>query len=197
MWKFLNVHPEGKRVGDCVKRAITTVAKMDYHQVQLELNRYKKVTGCEKFNNTKNCNAYVEKVLHMVKISFPAEAGKERMNGERFCKAYPKGRYILRMAGHWTACIDGVIYDTWDCTDKCVYNAWMLPSKEQVQLIQAAEDEALKKKEQAKAAKEKLKAQEKKIKDKYKAKMKPLQKKLKELEKQMAKEIEELKKGGK
>lgn len=126
MYKYYNAHPDGKLVGDCVKRAITKAAEMDYNEVKRELNRYKKVTGAAKFNEPKNCNKYVENVLHGRKISFPAEKGKDRMNGNRFCRAYPKGRYILRMAKHWSCCVDGVIYDTWDCSEKCVYNAWKI-----------------------------------------------------------------------
>lgn len=126
MFEFLNVHPKGKFVSDCVKRAITLAAEMDYMEVQRELNRYKKVTGAKVFNECKNCNAYVENVLHGVKISFPAVKGQKRMNGERFCKAFPKGRFILRMAKHWSCCVDGVIYDTWDCSENCVYQAWQI-----------------------------------------------------------------------
>lgn len=124
MYQFLNVHPQGKLVPDCVKRAITTAAQMDYHEVQLELNRHKKITGAAKFNHDKNWKSYVENVLNGSKLSFPAKAGKPRMNGDRFCKAYPKGRYILNMAGHLSCCIDGIIYDTWDCSQKCVYTAY-------------------------------------------------------------------------
>lgn len=124
MYKYLNVHPKGLRVGDCVKRAITLVAGIDYMEVSKELNRYKKVSKCPYFNSNKNCEGYVEKVLKLNKISFPAVSGKPRMNGTRFCEAFPKGRYILRMAKHWTACVDGIIYDTWDCSEKCVYKAW-------------------------------------------------------------------------
>ena len=124
MYEFLNVHPKGLRVGDCVKRAITTATGMDYMEVQRELNRYKKVSGCSKFNENKNWKGYVENVLHGQKMSFQAVQGNPRMNGERFCGEFPKGNYILRMAGHLSCCIDGVIYDTWDCSDKCVYNAW-------------------------------------------------------------------------
>lgn len=124
MYKYLNLNPNNKKVGDCVKRAIAKTTGMDYHDVQLGLNRYKKVTHCTKFNEPKNCNGYVENVLKMAKITFQAEKGKKRMDGHTFCKLYPKGRYILRMAGHWSCCVDGVIYDTWDCRDKCVYNVW-------------------------------------------------------------------------
>ena len=124
MYQFLNVHPEGKFVGDCVKRAITTAAQMDYHEVQLELNRHKRLTGAKYFNEDKNWKSYVENVLNGTKLSFPAKRGMPRMNGERFCKAYPKGRYILNMAGHLSCCVDGIIYDTWDCSEKCCYTAY-------------------------------------------------------------------------
>lgn len=191
-YNYYNAHPEGKRVGDCVKRAITVVTKMDYHTVQLELNRYKKVTGAKKFNERKNCGEYVEKVLHMEKLSFPAQAGVHRMNGYSFAKSFPNGRYILNMAGHWTACVDGVIYDTWDCREKCVYTAYRLRSEEDLKKVLALEEEAKVNAEKEKKAKELKKTQIKKIKEKYAKKIKPLQKKIKDLEKLMAKEIEAL-----
>ena len=127
MFLYYNAHPKGLIVPDCVKRAISKAAEMDYHQVQLELNRYKKVTGAKQFNSDRNPDKYVTNVLHATKLSFPAEKGKPRMNGERFCTAYPKGNYILNMAGHWSCCVDGVIYDTWDCSEKCVYTAYKIP----------------------------------------------------------------------
>ena len=191
-FNFYNAHPEGKRVGDCVKRAITFVTKMDYHQVQLELNRYKKVTGAKVFNERKNCDSYCENVLKMKKISFPAQSGVARMNGYSFAKSFPKGRYILNMANPWTACVDGVIYDTWDCRDKCVYTAYQLRDENEVNEIIAQEKEEQLKREEEKKAKELKKAQVKKIKEKYAKKIKPLQKKIKDLEKLMNKEIEAL-----
>lgn len=129
MYEFLNLHPQGKLVGDCAKRAIAAVENRDYMEVQRELNRLKKETGCKSFNDDKNLKTYVAKHSYY-KLSFPAIKGESRMNGKRFCEAYPKGRYILNMAGHWTCCIDGIIYDTWDCSEKCVYTAWKyLPVK--------------------------------------------------------------------
>lgn len=125
MYKFLNLHPDGKRVGDCVKRAIAGAENRDYKEVSRELNRLKKETGCVRFNDDKNWKTYMLKHGYR-KLSFPAVKGQPRMNGKRFCEAYPKGRYILNMAGHLTCCVDGVIYDTWDCTEKCVYNAWQV-----------------------------------------------------------------------
>lgn len=126
MYKYLNVHPKGLIVGDCVKRAITTAAQMDYMEVQRELNRYKKITGAKTFSSDYNPHKYVENVLKARKLSFPAERGKKRMTAGEFSRTHPVGRYILNMAGHWSCCVDGVIYDTWDCSDKCVYTAYHL-----------------------------------------------------------------------
>ena len=124
MYTYYNAHPKGLSVGDCVKRAICKAANMDYMEVQRELNRYKKVTGASAYNTDHNPHKYVENVLHGVKMSFPAKAGKKRMTPEQFCKDYPTGNYILNMAGHWSCIVDGVIYDTWDCSDRCVYTAY-------------------------------------------------------------------------
>ena len=195
-FNFYNAHPEGKRVGDCVKRAISLVAQMDYHQVQIELNRYKKITGAKTFNSDYNPHKYCENVLFMTKLSFPAEKGKARMSGYTFAKHYPKGRYILNMAGHWTACIDGVIYDTWDCRDKCVYTAYAMNEPEVVERLKKAKNDQKIYEEQQRRHKEEEKMKARKIKDKYAKKIKPLQKKIKELEKLMAKELENIKQNG-
>ena len=126
MFVYYNAHPKNLSVGDCVKRAISKASNMDYMEVQRELNRYKKITGASSFNANYNPHKYVENVLHAKKLSFPAAKGSPRMNGTRFCEAFPKGRYILTMANHWSCCVDGVIYDTWDCSEKCVYTAYQI-----------------------------------------------------------------------
>ena len=126
MYIYHNAHPKGLRVGDCVKRAITKATGLDYDEVTRELNRFKKITGAKSFNSDRNCYDYVEKVLKRKKLSFPAQVGQPRMNGHTFCEEYQSGAYILNMAHHWSCCVDGVIYDTWDCRDKCVYTAYKI-----------------------------------------------------------------------
>ena len=126
MYQYYNAHPKGLHVADCVKRAIVKTTGMDYMEVQRELNRHKSITKCRKFNDPGNPEHYVEHILNATRISFPAQKGKPRMNGERFCKAYPKGSYILNMAGHWSCCVDGIIYDTWDTSEKCVYSCYKM-----------------------------------------------------------------------
>ena len=122
-YKFCNPHPDGKRVRDCVKRAICLAEGRDYRDVKNELNRLKRELGLEKFNSNENWKTYVER-KNYTKLSFPAIPGESRMNGHKFAETHPTGSYILRMAGHLSSCVDGVILDTWDCRDKCVYSAY-------------------------------------------------------------------------
>lgn len=122
IWKYYNAHPDNKNVKDCVVRAYCTACKIDYLDARKELNRF-----CKQFNLKYKNRFVIHKFMdskNFTKIRFPAQKGFNRMNGHMFAITYPTGKYILNMAHHLTCCIDGIIYDTWDCTDKCVYNAW-------------------------------------------------------------------------
>ena len=123
MYKFYNAHPKQLIVNDCVVRAYSTALGKNYNETRKELNRQKKELGFDSYKN----NNFIKKLFAKYKkISFPAIKGTSRIDGEMFCINYPNGKYILRMAGHLTCCIDGIIYDTWDCSNKCVYNAWKI-----------------------------------------------------------------------
>lgn len=126
MYCYLNLHPKGKLVGDCVKRAIAGATGIDYMEVARQLNRVKKITHCDVFNERRNIRYYLLEVLHTTELKFPAVKGASRMNGKRFSQMFPNGRYILNMAGHLSCCVNGIIYDTWDCSDKCVYSAYRI-----------------------------------------------------------------------
>ena len=123
MYKYYNANPRGLSTDDCVKRAISVATGMEYKNVQLELNRYKRVTGAESFNSDYNPHRYVEDVLNAKKITV------KKMTAGEFCRKYPKGRYILDMESHWSACVDGIIYDTWDCSKKTVNFAYEVTIK--------------------------------------------------------------------
>lgn len=50
-----------------------------------------------------------------------AERGKRRMTALDFAKSHPEGRYLLKLANHDTAVVNGKILDTYNCGDACVY----------------------------------------------------------------------------
>ena len=52
--------------------------------------------------------------------AYKAVKGKKRMTVLDFAKSHPKGRFIITIAKHETACVDGVILDAWNCGGKCV-----------------------------------------------------------------------------
>ena len=123
MFKYYNPHPKGLDVDDCVKRSLLAVLGRDwsYHRVTLELNSYKKITGAESFNAKPNPHRYVENVLGAEKITVQQE-----ITACVFCQKHARGRYILDMEGHWSACVDGCIYDTWDCGGEKVNFAYKI-----------------------------------------------------------------------
>ena len=120
MFRYYNAHPYKRSVEDCVKRSIALTTGIPYRDVQHGLNAHKKITGAKRFNQNGNPRSFVEKVL-----GFPCVASPKRTDGKResvadFAQSHPTGRYILSVSGHWTACIDGIIYDTWDCSNERV-----------------------------------------------------------------------------
>ena len=123
MYKYYNPHPKGTttEVGDCVKRAIVATTGRDYMEVQRELNAYKKITGAKSFNSNRNPHRYVEDVLNAKRIEVFSKT-----TVEEFCEQHPRGRYILDMDEHWSACVDGCIYDTWDCRSETVNFAYKI-----------------------------------------------------------------------
>ncbi len=125
MYKFFNAHPKGLRVKDCVKRALTVATGEDYMEIQRQLNRLKRELGAEHYNDNVVWKKFISN-KGWKEFTFQAVKGQKRMNGESFCESYPKGTYVLSMAGHLSVCKDGVIYDTWNCSQKCVYKAWLV-----------------------------------------------------------------------
>lgn len=119
MFQYYNAHPKGKSVPDCVVRATSVFFQKDYLEMRRELNRAKKELGFRTYSDSYFLKKYL-KNWH----SLQAIKGQPRMNGERFCQAFPKGRYLLSIAGHLSVCVDGVLYDTWDVSQKCVYGYW-------------------------------------------------------------------------
>lgn len=124
MFKYYNPHPKGLKTGDCVKRAIHICTGMDISVVSRQLNAFKKVTGAKSFNSDKNPHHYAEDVLGAKIITF-----KNKITAADFFLKHPIGRFILDMDGHWSACVDGDIYDTWDCEREGVNFAYEIATE--------------------------------------------------------------------
>ena len=115
MFKYYNAHPRKISVDDCVKRSITLATGIPYIEVQKGLNDHKKITGVKKFYDYPNPESYMKKVLGFERIAVAKNADGTRVTVEKFAKLHPRGRFVISISGHWTTCIDGIVYDTWDC----------------------------------------------------------------------------------
>lgn len=121
MFQEFNAHPKGLKTTDCVVRAISKATNIEYMESRRKLNQLKRDWGYSSYKDTKFLYKYFEGYPRLI---FKAVRGEPRLKGSDFTTLHPKGTYILKMAGHVTVCIDGVILDIWDCTYRSVYTAW-------------------------------------------------------------------------
>lgn len=119
IYEYVNPHPDNKKVGDCVKRAITLSSGLDYKNVQIELNRYKKITKAKLFNDNKNWLPFVEKELKWEKLK-----GYQNIKIGDFAKEHPEGTYLISCRRHLTTVKDGKVLDTWNCSYKAINKIW-------------------------------------------------------------------------
>lgn len=110
--------------GDCVVRAFATAANISWIDAFDIL--IKKARETYNMPNYKTCFQLVFEEYGFKKHGCKAVAGKKRMTVEDFCKKHKKGRFILDVAHHSTAVVDGVCYDVWNPANKCVYNYYEL-----------------------------------------------------------------------
>ena len=120
MFKYYNAHPRKLSVDDCVKRSIAISTGIPYLEVQKGLNDHKKITGVKTFYDNPNPRSYMEKVLGVPCVRASKKPNGEHITVEEFANSHPIGRYVISVSGHWTTCIDGIIYDTWDCSKEGV-----------------------------------------------------------------------------
>lgn len=124
MFKYYNPHPKGALTNDCVKRAIHVCTGTDITVISRQLNAFKKVTGAKRFNSDGNPDHFVVDVLNAKKITLEGKT-----TAEEFCALYSRGRYILAMNGHWSSCVDGDIYDIWNCEKEQVDFAYEIATE--------------------------------------------------------------------
>lgn len=119
-FRFYNAHPKNLSVSDCTKRSIALTTGIPYKEVERGLNEHKATTGAKLFYTDGNPASYMENELGFTRVAVPKMPSGARMTVEEFAATHQRGRYVLAVSGYWTSCIDGVIYDTWQCTDEGV-----------------------------------------------------------------------------
>lgn len=129
-YKFFNPNPRGKIVGDCVKRAIVVATGKDYKDVELEMNRTKKVKS-EPYNSKVNYVNYLENVLGLKPIKMTIKPCNKRWHVSTIddvMKDFPKMSYIMCVSKHLIGVKNRTIYDLGDdrIRDKGIYKIWLV-----------------------------------------------------------------------
>ena len=108
--------------GDCVIRSLTKVTGKECLQLFEELLPYARELQC-----MPKWKACYEKYLisnNFLYHGISNKKGSKRPTVDSFTKEHKEGTYLLRVAHHCVAVVDGIYYDTWDSGDCCLYGYW-------------------------------------------------------------------------
>lgn len=119
MFQFYNANPLGRFVNDCTVRAISLATGQTWDQTYEELSKFAQAQGM-----MADEVRYIDEYLDRKFIKVCGCREDNRVTIGEFCEKYPKGTYLITMAGHITCCIDGCIYDTFDPRGKLVWDAY-------------------------------------------------------------------------
>ena len=114
-YRFYNANALGKFHNDCTIRAISLAEGKTWDETYRELSRIAQNNGIilDDVN-------FIEPLLDN-RYDRMCYTGKYVGN---FVEEHPKGTYLITMKGHITCCINGVLYDTFDCRDRVMWCAW-------------------------------------------------------------------------
>lgn len=109
---------------DCTVRALTIACQIPYDEMYDFLAD--KGRKSWKGFNLKWLEDGMSFFGHRVeKTTFQAVKGQKRMNPKTFSEQFTKGRYVVKVAKHVFAFVDGVSHDTFqERDDRCIYVAW-------------------------------------------------------------------------
>ena len=126
MGRYVYFQPNKKdlkdKVGDCQIRAFSKVMNLSWLEAfDLTIPICRELQTCTIFD----CDLAKTKIamgsLGFTYTGISNKKGKKRPTVASFAKDHPKGRYIVSVAHHVVAVVDGKYYDTWDSGYKSLY----------------------------------------------------------------------------
>lgn len=121
MSKFVyhNINPYRIEEEDCVCRAISLALNIDYNAIKNLLEMSADLNECDTL-----CICCYHHLLEDV-FDLPVYYCNFNETVEDIASKYTHNRLIIRIDGHLTCAINGIIYDLWDCTKKNVDCFWI------------------------------------------------------------------------
>lgn len=124
--RFVYYQPNKKDLkdeyGDCTIRALSKVLDCSWLEAFDMTIPYCREYQC---SNIFNLPIQIEKII-FESLGFEYHGisnkkGSTRPTVDEFAKSHLDGSYILNVANHEVACVNGKYYDTWDCGYKSLY----------------------------------------------------------------------------
>ena len=119
MYKYHNENPNGYHIPDCVIRAITLALNLPYYDVVRYLQDNGNYYSCDLLN--KKC---YEKLLDL-DFDLPHYKGNGR-KAKDVALDFSNHILLLRMEGHLSCSIFGVIHDIFDCSNEQITDFWIV-----------------------------------------------------------------------
>lgn len=131
MKRYIYFQPNDKdlkdKVGDCQIRAFCKVLGLSWVEAfDLTIPICRELQTCTIFDCDLSKTKEAMSRLGFEYTGISNKKGSKRPTVESFAKDHPKGKYILSVANHVVACVDGQYFDTWDCGWKSLYGYYQL-----------------------------------------------------------------------
>lgn len=118
MYRYLNKNSHQRFVDDCTVRAISLAENQSWSDTYDKLSDLARSRGMM-FNSVEFIEDYLD-------YNYKRECHTSKTVGE-FADENQKGIYLVTMPNHITTIINGVIYDTFDCSNRTMRCAWIIP----------------------------------------------------------------------
>ncbi len=114
---FYNANSHNNFIDDCFPRAYSVVMDLTWKEAYREL--------CKSAMEQGQMMDSATFVRDFLDNKFKRIPYNEMYIGE-FAENHPIGKYLITTRGHITACVNGYIIDTWNCTDKKIEYVWKI-----------------------------------------------------------------------
>lgn len=121
MWKYFQINPTGRNVGDCAVRAVAAALDIDWEHAfaLIAANAYA-------MGDMPSADSVWGSVLRQ--HGFYREAipntCPDCYTVAEFAADHPRGTFVLALGGHVVTVKDGWWYDTWDSGDRVPQYYW-------------------------------------------------------------------------
>lgn len=121
MWQEYNPNPTGKRVGDCVVRALSKALGLDWETAFVAA-----VVMAFQLADMPSSDSVWGAVLRSHGFSRQAipNTCPDCYTAADFCRDHPSGTFVLGFGGHVATIKDGILFDSWDSSNEIPQFYW-------------------------------------------------------------------------